>query len=245
MYIHILGRIGDVRAIEAMIEAMKRLPAESFTSRCEAMQSLSKLDTGRVIDFLINELQNDAVTNCNRCITLQQQLPPPESMQTPSNKESNEPCIFEVYPIRQCAARTLNLLTKRNWEPVFEEDFKTWAAWRDCTDRSVFDPNLLARTDEELAELGEKLIHREMCASRPGANYRGSEGRNSGIAIIGEHLRPLGSHATSVVLNEYKSRIGLICSDEGRVELRKWAATILNAIGTPDARATVESLLQN
>jgi hypothetical protein len=216
IYAAVLSRIGGPDVQNYFIAVLKE-PSNKAYVRCDAVRQLEEARGEAVIAVLIEQLRDTTKYEQTRC----------GGQTVGSGDTDNQPCEFDHYPVCYCAAEALSRITERDWGPIFFDDYRTWAAWRDSPDKSTFHPFMLARSEAELRGLTRRVLHRQMTYHR---THMDEDYETPYALQVGKLLRPLGDYAIDVVLDEFRSRAPQMRNEKSFENLQSWASQILVGI---------------
>ncbi len=227
-YIRTLSQIGDPRGIDFIVQSLREAPAEDTSLRCEIIQWLSAFRGERVVEALIESMQ-DRVRSLGDARPTQRPQP------------SHELHPVRFYPVRMCAARALSTVTEKHWGFLFNEDPGTWVAWHDADDRAGFDPVNLPRSDEELAAEVENFTYRCMMEFMRSEGWAGAFG-DVAYAMKQDvnHLQKLGPRVVPLLVQTTRTINAEFPVWEK--DLRHWTRKLLTAMGTPDSLGSAAEL---
>ncbi len=222
-YVSVLGQIGSRDAADYLTRVFQDRVGNNQWNRCRAMEAITPMSEEKFILALIEELEDESSVNMDRCLGQ-------------TSRSDNEPCNATYFQIQHCASKALTRATGRDWGPIFNEDYRTWAAWRDSTDRTGFQPSSLSRDEAETRRLAAKLLQREM-SGRPMANMSATPATwKEETGLIGERMRRLGTIGVEAVMEEFERRARELKNPNAFEKLKDWTSRVLLAIGTPEAR---------
>ena len=227
-YIRITRGIGGLEAVKYLMRVSKDQANESWV-RCDALTAASTLTGAQVIMPELTEfLRDNTVERGSRCRS-----------QRSFDDSDHEPCQYELFPLRSCAAAALTQITEKNWGPIFNEDYRTWKAWHDAPGPDKFHPFMLARSDSELKDLAIAVLNRAL-DNRFGP-WESPCGRSE-AQMVGEQLRELGPYGLSALVEYFQSRAPSLKRETALENLKEWTASVLGAIATPEARAAQDAV---
>lgn len=225
-YLRITRGIGGPEAIKFLVRVSKDRANDSWI-RCDALTAAATLEGGREIkSVLIEFLRDDTVLKGSSC-----------ARQSSFGDSDHEPCLYQSFPLRSCAATALTQMTGKNWGPVFNEDYSTWKAWSESANPEQFHPFMAARNEAEMKELASVLLNRAV-------EYRtgpwNSPCQESEATIVGRQLGELGTFGVSALVEYFHSRAPMLGKQTAVENLKVWIGSVLEAIDTPEAQAAQE-----
>jgi hypothetical protein len=227
VYIAVLGSIGSPDAADYLTRVFQDSTNTTWI-RCNAIIVAASNPSPGTVSSLIEQLRDETAEGRNRC-------------EHQTSRSDNEPCAVQIHPVQSCAAQALNQTTGRHWGAVFNEDYRTWAAWRDSTNREQFHPFMLARGETELKDLAFKMLYREMARCWSGAT---SEWGKSEAQLIAENLKILDPYGLAAVVEDFYRRAPDLKNPTALEKLKDWTAGVLSEMDTPEADKAAESLFE-
>jgi len=222
----IVAAIGGPDAVKHLMAVFHDRSNEYYI-RCDAIQKLYPLEnSSSTVPDLIEQLNDLTKVLANRCVTQR-------------GYTQNEPCEFEVYPIRICTAAALCQLTGKDWGPIFYHDHRTWSAWSAAADKDKFHPFMLPRTESEIKVLAREMLNRLMTQHQ--THMR--ENYQTPFAVqVGEQLQPLGTYGIDLVVEEFHQRAPMLRNETALENLQSWASGVLSAIDQVAGRRAAERI---
>jgi len=225
--VYALGRIGDPRGVDYLIDALK-VPGEgAIHLRGATARALAGFKEEKVIQALINALRDGAY------VEVEKKLP---SIPGPEPKRFVGP----YYLVRHEASESLSAITGHRWGFLLNEDHRAWSEWIRQGRKKDFDPLGLEISDEELAGLVRLLFDRYMSGrpERPGPEVL--LGNKDGDRALADELRALGKRSVRLMVAQCRLRIGQAPIWEQ--ELKRWTGSVLGHLEWPEAREAAAAL---
>lgn len=223
----LLGEIGSKRAEPFLFEILQNKGGESIEHRAAAARALGGLDGIGVIEGLVEALRDDTVDEVDRC-------PPTADSSTAAS------CPARYFAIQHAASQALTRITGQNWGWLYNEDYKTWQAWHDATDRDHFAPTKVARPAEEREQLVARLFDRYQSGRPDPSTPANSLDDPIAITTLVADLKLLGDDVPTLIVKHYTTIVDK--SPIWKNRLLPWTKKLLEGIGTPEAKTAAEKL---
>jgi len=225
--IDLLGEIGSKRAEPFLFEILRNRSGESVAHRAAAARALGGLHGVSVIEGLVEALRDDTVDEIDRCAPT-------------ADTSAATSCPARYFVIQHAASQALTRITSQNWGWLFNEDYKTWQAWQDASDRDHFAPTNVTRPEEERQQLVARLFDRYQSGRPDPSTPDNSLDDPIAIITLVADLKLLGNDVPDLLVKQYQSVVDKTPIWKGR--LAPWTKKLLEGIGTPEAKTAAEKL---
>jgi hypothetical protein len=223
-----LGRIGDPRGMDYIIEILQSKEKESQREKRYAAFALANFKNDKAIRALIEALKDDAFT------TPEKDLP-----REPGPKP--RPFMGRFYFVKHAAGHALSKISGMDWGPLYNEEYKTWDTWMRKGKLEDFEPSTLKRTEEEWRDLFVKLFDRFTSPSvyerHPGRELFNTD---EGYMQMARELHPVGVKSVDYMMDEFKKKLEENPNWDQAMGL--WVRSILRLLPWPEAKKQAETI---
>ncbi|MDA0839805.1 MAG: HEAT repeat domain-containing protein [Planctomycetota bacterium] len=223
-----LGRIGDPRGMDYIIEILHSKEKELQREKRFAALALSNFKNDKAIRALIEALKDDAFTTPEKDL-------PREPGPNP------RPFMGRFYFVRHAAGYALGKISEMDWGPLYDEEYRTWDTWMKNGKSEDFEPSTLKRTEEEWRELFAKLFDRftspSVYETPPGRALFNSK---EGYMQMARELHAVGVKSVDYMMDEFKKKLEDNPNWDQAMGL--WVRSILRLLPWPEAKKQAETI---
>jgi hypothetical protein len=223
-----LGTIGDLRALDYIIEILQSDEKESQREKRYAAFALANFKDDKAIRALVEALSDDAFTTPEKDL-------PREPGPNP------RPFIGRFYFVKHAAGFALSEISGMDWGPLYNEEYRTWDTWMKNGKPEDFEPSTLKRTEEEWRDLFIKLFDRFTSPSvyelPPGRQIFNSK---EGYMQMARELHAVGVKSVDYMMDEFKKKLEDNPNWDQAMGL--WVRSILRLLPWPEAKKQAETI---